>query len=165
MTQRYTPRFLKLWTYPDNYSGKSWDGYYSSGFGQHRDSDCLSRSNFRVAWEALNKVSKAARIVRESHWAVGWIEWIAIPSTASATLKEADEMLAAVEQYPVLSDNDFSDLESEEANEIWANCYTPKERIKYIREHNHDWGFRNLADMLGCVRGKYFAGYASELIG
>lgn len=37
-------------------------------------------------------------------------------------------------------------------------------RIKYIREHESQFEFRNWRDMLGCVRGKYFAGIPCELL-
>jgi hypothetical protein len=160
----YEPKFLKRWTYPDNYAGKHWDGYYSAGFGQHRDSDCLARSNFRVALKALEAVSERIRRVRESHWAVGWVEWIAIPADDFAALKAADEMCAAVDSYPVLSDQDHSELEQEEADRFWRESFSPKERLAYIRKFRSQFDFRNFADLLGCVRGKYFAGYASELL-
>jgi hypothetical protein len=162
----YTPTHLKLWTHPDNYGGAVWPNFYSSGFGQSRDSDALERSNFAVAWKRISAVSQCeeTQVVRESHWAVGWVEWIAIHADDTAALKVADGLREDVEQYPVLDDDHFTETEQEEADEIWANCYSVKERIRYIREHNQDWDFHNLADLLGCVRGKYFAGYASELI-
>jgi hypothetical protein len=65
---------------------------------------------------------------------------------------------------PVVCDEDFSELETEEADQIWTNCYDTAERIAYIRAHRHHFEFRNFADLLGCVRGRYFSGYASELI-
>lgn len=161
-TLAYEPKHLKPWKLPECYIGAHWDGYYSAGFGQSRDSDALERSNFQCAWERLKSTS--AQIVRESHWAVGWVEWIAIPASDSAALKLADEMCAKVESYPVLNEDHFSQLEQEEADETWKNCYNPKERIAYIRRYRSQFEFRDLADMLGCVRGNYFVGYASELI-
>ena len=50
------------------------------------------------------------------------------------------------------------------ADETWKNCYDEKERIAYIRKFHYQFDFRDFADLLACVRGKYFAGYASELI-
>lgn len=58
-----------------------------------------------------------------------------------------------------------SEAEEEQAQEVWRDCYRPKARIEYIREHREQFEFRSFADMLGCVRGRYFAGYASELLG
>lgn len=54
--------------------------------------------------------------------------------------------------------------ETEAAQEVWRTCYSDAERIDYIREHRSQFEFRSFADMLGCVRGRYFAGYASELL-
>ena len=111
---------LELWERPSSYFGATWEGFYSAGFGQHRDSDCLERSNFRVAAKALEDTS--AEIVRENHWAVGWVEWIAIPATDLEAIAIAERLVAKTEGYPVLSDEDLSELEHEEAQEIWANC-------------------------------------------
>lgn len=161
----YTPKHLKRWTMPQHYAGVTWPDYYSAGVGQSRDSDALERSNFRVMLKALGGESDTVRVVREGHWAVGWVEWIAIHADDAQALEIADGLAEGLEDYPVLDDDDFSELEQEEANEIWANCYTWQERVEYIRTHDQDWGFHDLADLLGCVRGHYFKGYASELIG
>lgn len=159
-----TYKHLKLWTLPSNYVGELWPNTYGAGFGQSRDSDCLERSNFQVAWKAINAVSENAQIVREGHWAVGWVEWIAIPADDTEALKVADELCERVEGYPVLDDDHHGQLETEEANEVWSKSYNVAERIEYIRDYRNQFEFRSFADMLGCVRGKYFAGYASELI-
>jgi hypothetical protein len=57
-------------------------------------------------------------------------------------------------------------VESEEANRVWKDCYSAAERVAYIRERpdQFDGNFQSFADLLACVRGKYFAGYASELL-
>ena len=153
---------LKLWERPSSYFGATWEGFYSAGFGQHRDSDCLERSNFRVAAKALEDTS--AEIVREKHWVVGWVEWIAIPATDLEAIAIAERLVTKAEGYPVLSDEDLSELEHEEAQEVWANCYNVNQRIAYIRDNRREFEFRSLGDLLSCVRGHYFAGYASELI-
>jgi hypothetical protein len=33
-----------------------------------------------------------------------------------------------------------------------------------MREHRSQFDARSFADLLGCARGKYFLGYASELL-
>ena len=160
----YTPNHLKRWSMPSHYFGATWPAYYSAGVGQSRDSDCLESSNFATMIRALGGESDTVTIVRESHWAVGWVEWIAIQQDDGAALKIADDLIARLQDYPVLDESDFSEREQEEANQIWTNCYDSKERIAYIRKHSSQFEFHNFADLLGCVRGKYFAGYASELI-
>lgn len=77
---------VKPWSLPASYAGATWDGYHTAGIRQTRDSDALARSNFRCAWAAIHAVSPDAQIVREGHWACGWVEWIAIPSTDAAGL-------------------------------------------------------------------------------
>lgn len=160
----YTPKHLKKWTMPDSYFGEIWPDYYSSGFGQSRDSDCLEQSNFVCALEALGGETETVFIIRESHWAVGWVEWIAIHETDETALKIADDLCERVSNYPVLNEEHFSELECEEANQVWKNCYNVCERIKYIRDHRSQFDFHDYRDMLQCVRGEFFNGYASELI-
>lgn len=102
--------------------------------------------------------------VRESHWAVGWVEWIAIHESDFAALQEADRIMAKLHDYPVLDEDLFSQYETDEAEQVWRDCYRVWERIEYIREHRQDFEFSSFADLLGCVRGRYFCGYASELL-
>jgi hypothetical protein len=160
----YEPKNLKLWTMPANYAGAVWPGYYSSGVGQSRDSDDLEASNFATMLKDLGGETDTVIVVRESHWAVGWVEWIAIHQDDAAALEAADANMARMESYPVLDEDDWSNREIESANEVWTHCYSVKERIAYMREHPSQFEFHDYADMLGCVHGKYFAGYASELL-
>lgn len=166
--ETYTPEHLKLWTMPPSYCGAVWPAYYSSGFGQSRESDALERSNFECVVAALKAISPESedvwQIVRESHWAVGWVEWIAIHQDATEHLRVADKIREHYENYPVVNEEHFSQVETDDANETWKNCYRPKERLEWIRRHRSQFEFHDFADMLNCVRGKYFAGYASELL-
>lgn len=175
---------VKEWKHPSDYVGATWEGWYSAGFGRSRDSDVLEESNFQVASRELLKLAEDAprhevsaelleqlddclsvQVVRESHWAVGWVEWIAIHSSNTAALAKARDLCERANDYPILDESHFSELEYTQANEVWASCYNITERVKYIREHRSQFEFHDFADLLGCVRGIYFAGYASELIG
>lgn len=168
----YEPKHIQRWTMPPCYVGEVWPEFYSSGFGQHRDSDALARSNFQVAFVQISKATSLPedqdeihpQIVRENHWAVGWVEWIAIHQDDDGALKAADELRESYNGYPVLDEDHFYRVEDAEANEVWANCYDVSDRIKYIRKHRSQFEFHDFQDMLACVRGKYFAGYASELL-
>lgn len=164
----YTPSHLKRWTMPDDYYGASWPNHFGAPVGQSRDSSALERSNFECCLKALGGESAVVTVVREGHWAVGWIEWIAIEDDGSpeseAALREADSIAEGLSDYPVINDEHFSQTEMEEANETWANCYSPSERIAYIRKHRDQFEFHDFSDLIGCVRGEYFAGYASELL-
>jgi hypothetical protein len=149
---------------PACYFGASWPDYYSAGVGQSRDSDCLERSNFAAMLAALGGESETVIVVRESHWAVGWVEWIAIHEGDTAALAIADEQQERLQNYPVLDEEDWSQREQEEADEVWRRCYSWQERITYIRQHREHFEFPCYADLVGCVRGQYFAGYAGELV-
>ena len=158
------------WTLPKDYMGETWGDYHSSGFGRSRDSDTIEESNFQVALAELEKLSTdhegepTVFSVRESHWAVGWVEWIAIHNSNTAAIAKAKELCAKREDYPVLDEDAHSQLEFETAQDIWENCYNTTERIAYIRRHRNQFEFTDLRDMLGCVRGAYFCGYDSELV-
>jgi hypothetical protein len=161
----FEPENLKRWKLPRNYFGAEWPEYYGSGVGQHRDSDALARSNFASMLKALGGESKTVKVVRESHWAVGWIEWIAIHQSDTDSLRTADGIVASLADYPVIDDEHFSETELEEAYEVWERCYSVAERIEYIRKHRDQFDFESYAEMIDCVRGNCFRGYASELIG
>lgn len=153
------------------YFGES--GNWLIVYSVHRDSDCLSRSNFEVMQKTLNALPSVKdwqgeenpiSIERFSHWAVGWVDYLVIHPDCEEAIAKAEEMQAAIKDYPILDETHFSDMESKEADEVWRNCYNTKERIEYIRKHSSHFEFRDFADLLGCVRGNYFAGYASELL-
>ena len=111
----YEPKYLKPWTMPANYFGEVWPATYSSGLGQSRDSDALERSNFACMLKAIGGESDTVNVVRESHWAVGWVEWIAIHQDDDKALQLADEVQARLVDYPVVNEDHWSELEQEDA--------------------------------------------------
>lgn len=121
---------VKPWTLPESYFGATWDGYHSSGFGQHRDSDHLEQSNFACVWEAL-KDFEGVQIVRENHWAVGWVEWIAIPSTCEKALEVARNLCEQANDYPALDEMDWSDREWEDVCDTWEQA-SIRDRLEYL---------------------------------
>ena len=169
----YIPQNLKRWTLPPCYMGAKWPDYFVF-LGRNRDSDALTRANFDVGLKAIGGEQShpdnegcalsLVTIVSENHWACGWVEWIAIHESATEALAIADKIAGKLENYPVVDESLWSEYEDTEATEVWKNCYRPQERIKYIREHRSQFEFRDWRDMRACVRGDYFAGYASELI-
>jgi len=123
----YTP---KPWKRGECYIGAEWHGWFVF-LGQHRDSYALDRSNFKAALELLlplnagieldGEPEETVRIVREGHWAVGWIEWIAIHGSNTAALSEANRIAGRLERYPVLDDDALWQLEESEAMEQWES--------------------------------------------
>lgn len=80
---------------------------------RNRDSGLLDQSNFDMALQSLGGESDTVEVHRFGHWGPGWYEIIIVdPNDVKAT-KEADEIAAALADYPVLSDEDFSRREYE----------------------------------------------------
>ena len=120
--------------WPCGYHGEF--GEFLVLLGQSRDSDCLEQSNFRSALAMLGGEGNDVAIEREGHWACGWVEHLLVraKSPAAAT---AEDILSRLADYPILNEDDHSQLEWEECAEVWANCYMPKDRLEYIRGHGH----------------------------
>jgi len=128
----YKPKNLENWTRPGSYMGANWPEMFVF-IGQNRDSGCLDRSNFEVAQARLGEIPEPTNwphdeqpwtVIRESHWACGWVEWIGINRDATAHLKAADKMAGEMEDYPVLDENKFSEKEYNEAAEYWEHSDT-----------------------------------------
>lgn len=125
----YTPENLNLWALPDSYFGAEWPEYYVF-LGRHRESDLLTQDNFEEGLKAIGGANgDTVQVIRESHWAVGWVEWIAIHESNSEVLQEADSIVAALEDYPVLNEGTFSERECEAADYGWNNYYSLREKI------------------------------------
>lgn len=85
---------------------------------RNRDSDCLAESNFACALKELGNESDDVQVHRFGHWACGWYELILVrPDTAAAST--AEEIEASLADYPVLSDDHYSELEYSEACRNW----------------------------------------------
>ena len=146
----------------DDSEYRDWFGF----IGQHRDSAVLERSNFACAVADLEEVDPSGedwRVESFGHWGVGWIEEVYVrPGTPCADY--AESAAAALADYPVLSDSDFSEREYEEALQVWQNCYDNTGRANYIRANRSQFEPYNLQELYLCVKGEVFIGYAGELI-
>ena len=153
---------LKLWERPNSYAGAEWPDYYVV-VGQHRDSDSLTRSNFAVAMARLKAIEETLTIdgkspkccscigehcdncggdgtmpclvnPYESHWAVGHVEWIGVhKDSPQALIDEAKAIAEAIEAYPCLSEDHWSELEYSEAMEFW-NSLSLSSKVNYCRD-------------------------------
>lgn len=133
---------LTLWTRPNSYMGPDYYDYYTlpQDCGITRDSDTLARSNYRVALEMLGGESDASEtdnpavmVIRDSHWAVGWIEYILVHKDATDKVAILIDIVSALDSYPVLDDSDFSQEECNEADETFDN--NSREFVKEILEY------------------------------
>ena len=81
---------------------------------QHRDSDALERSNWRVIVpDMFERFPDDVAIESTNHWAVGWLEYLLVrPNSPAAVAAQAwADKLA---NYPVADDDDFGMLEYSE---------------------------------------------------
>ena len=160
----FEPENLNLWKMPSHYFGETWPNYYVF-LVRNKYSDLLTESNFEKGLEKIGGESETVVVVREGHFLCGWVEWIGIHIDDENALKIADKISKDLKNYPVIDEDDLSERESNEADRVWKDNYNPSERIEYIRQNDSQFEFRDYADLIGCVRGNYFSGYASELIG
>lgn len=132
----------------------------------NRDSDILTRSNYNVVKADIAKHGEQEEDYEEhtfGHWACGWFS-IFLVRPGSKCADVAVEWAKTLSDYPVADEDNHSELQEKDAQETWENCYNNSGRIDYIRKHRYQFEFSSFADMVACVRGKAFYGYASELV-
>ncbi len=101
--------------------------------GQNRDSNCLDRSNFKVALEKLGGESENVEVHRFGHWAYGWFEIIII-NPESKQVQIACDIENQLEQYPILDDMDYSELQWNEGQNFWCSM-SIRERVELCQEY------------------------------
>ena len=101
---------------------------------QTRDSDILTESNFATFLRELGGESDTVQVHRFGHWGVGWFEVIVIDPADVASVQCAEEMESALEDYPVLDDEDHSSREYEQAAETWE-FMSVRDRVCWLHEH------------------------------
>jgi hypothetical protein len=124
---------LRKWERPQDYAGAYWYGWFIAPVDRTRDSGLLTESN----WEAQNKILlpladlvpevehpnevtwPSVGIVREHHWAVGWVEWVAVHPSNTEAVQKAEELATRLDSYPVLDEDDFSRREYEAVRNYW----------------------------------------------
>jgi hypothetical protein len=141
-------------------------------YTHNRDSSVLEESNAAIILQVLSKpeYSEDVREEDHNHFLVGWVKGFAVRCVGedgkpTAAILQVWELAKQLETYPCLDEDDYSQRQSEEADRVWKNCYDNRDRIEYIRENRSQFEFHSFADLLKCVRGYYFCGYASELLG
>lgn len=139
--QTPNPKYpMKPWTRPPNYIGATWHGWIVF-LSRNRDSSLLEKHNFETALATLKPLAidvvedgeqlSGVQAVSENHWAVGWIEWIAIHESNTAAIQAAELLEAKLENYPILSEMEYSRKEWEAYCEAW-----------------HSWGHREFIQEL-----------------
>lgn len=145
-----------------NYAGEIPNPDWLVLLTRSRDSDILTESNFAIALERLGGESDDVEVFRFGHWACGWWEVIGVREGTGAE-ETAREIAEELEAFPILSEEDFSRREEEEAENVWRD-FTSQERIQWLRKNSGwDWIDR-WPTLRAAIRGEFFPGYASDLI-
>jgi len=141
------------WKHPQHYFGFSPEGDYLIA-SKHRESTLLDQSNYRVAMRILSEVSaneaqecqgerdSQGYIVRPDwvydwrarHSMVGWVDYLMIRKDApESVLIAAAEIASSLSDYPVLSEDDYINMQYEAIENHWENL-SIKERIEYCKD-------------------------------
>lgn len=149
---------LHIWKHPESYFGFSPDGDILV-LSMHRESDALGRTNWDAAAMRLIAAAGIDRIPDlseiEGHgrfngpprdmipaiyeWEassslIGWIRYLMVRADApEAVLAEAQSIADDLAGYPSLDEDAWSELEYEEATELWASLPV-RDRAAMIRD-------------------------------
>ncbi len=121
--------FEDFWWHDAPKDAERWFIYHT----ESRDSDLLEKSNAHVFDEELGRFSDAfVRAQHFNHWGFGWVDGYAIKvykkdGSVSKAFKKFCELMAALQDYPVLDDEDYSRREYEATLE---NISSEGERFK-----------------------------------
>lgn len=116
---------------------KGRENWYIVPVSRTRDSGPLGQSNFETALEWLGGESETVEVHTFGHWGPGWYQIILVSPSDEKALGVIKEIRSALENYPVLSDDDFSSREYEAQCEAWENM-SVKERITFLRRDGGD---------------------------
>jgi hypothetical protein len=128
------------WDSRENYMGQTkFPGLYVV-MVKTRDSDILTESNWKTALERLKPFENDGeeggfQTVRFGHWACGWIEYLCVSDDSPGAIAEGNAIAEAIESYPVLDEEEFSQMEDEEVCRVWNDCYNLRERVDLCRKY------------------------------
>lgn len=125
----YQPEHLDRWSVDGptgfdsaaNYSGTDLSAFYQAPVALTRDADTLATSNWEVITESILDcaTSENTEILRMGHWACGWYEILVIDASDSEALECADRWACSMADYPVASEEHWSELQWNTATEYW----------------------------------------------
>ena len=135
-----------VWGYPNDYVAYEKDanpvGDYSI-YARTRGSDIMEDMNYNIVLFNLTRLAvkhdqrDKVYDFRAGHWACGWLENIIVRRDAhDEILIEAAELLSAIEDYPCLDDDKYSELQFDAILDYWEDL-SLKERIEYCSDNNH----------------------------
>jgi len=101
--------------------GEKGDGaeWFVAPVSRPRDCGVLDQSNFTEFLKALGGESETIEVHRFGHWGSGWYEIILIDPADENAVTAAEEMEGALENYPILNEEAYSDAEYMAVCEYW----------------------------------------------
>ena len=100
------------------YMGERYPDYFVL-YTHNRDSDNLQESNWRSFIKRLEERKIPYEIIRSTHWLCGWVESIIIHETTEPIqLQYCNELYDHYLDYPVVDEEDYSNLQFEKAEEL-----------------------------------------------
>lgn len=146
----------------ENFAGTLPDEGWGFLLSRTPNADTVTESNWRIALAELGGESDDVEITRQGHWLVGWIEYIGVRE-GTEKYDLAVELRNSLADYPLLDDEDHSELELEEATRFWESWRTV-DRIRYIRNNRFQFDVSSFAELLANARGTLFSGHPSNLL-
>jgi len=118
-----------------------WCLYYTV----NRDSDRLARVNHEVFEKELmtEQFGDDVRLERHAHWAVGWIQGFAIrvrddSGSITPAFTKLHELVSKIEDYPILDEYRYSEVECDELAEDLASCIEAVMRNHFAEEFSDE---------------------------
>ena len=102
---------------------------------QTRNSKVLEKTNFQAAIKILDGESKQVQIHRFNHWGPGWFEIILINPNDKGIMEKAKSIEESLENYPILDDELYSQLEWNEMYDLWESM-SLSEKIELCKDEN-----------------------------
>lgn len=126
-----------------NYIGKDYSDY-TILYVKHRDSDIVTKSNYEAIKRKFKFTDGSLELsdvlnmeltcieVRTSHWAVGYIDTLLIRNDAVNELALAEEIHKALDDYPLLDEELYSEMEEEEYGKesVYVSLWESKDSLK-----------------------------------
>jgi hypothetical protein len=140
MSKDYYDKVLQRWDHPTGFdSNANFAGYKPTGYviySRNRDSSILEETNFAAILDDLGGEGDSVRVIRHGHWACGWIEYITVDDTApDALLDRCVEIAKALADYPVYSDDRYSEAQWKAIADYWE-WLNLRERVELCRDNN-----------------------------
>jgi hypothetical protein len=127
-----------IWERPPSYGGHSPDGHYVVA-AITRDATISDESNW-AQWRAElspadDDFDAPVYTFLASHWVCGWVEYLIVRRDApAATIDTAGEILAALSDYPIIDEMDYSDRQFTAICDYWEQAGL-RDRIQWCSEN------------------------------